>query len=54
MDAIKQFYDDPSITPEKKKMLSDAIGKGMPRADAEAYISKTFYGGKPPEPPKDE
>lgn len=51
MDAIKQFYDDPNITPEKKKMLSDAISKWMPRADAESYISKTFYNQ--PEAPKE-
>ena len=42
-DILSKFYNDSAITTDKKKMLSVAIGKGMPRKDAEDYVSKTFY-----------
>ena len=42
-DTIAKFYNDSSITDDKKKMLSDAIDQWMPRADAENYLNKTFY-----------
>lgn len=47
-DSIVRFYNDSSISDDKKHMLSDAIDWGMPKIDADKYISETFYKKEAP------
>ena len=54
-DVIVKFYNDSSISDDKKEMFSKAIDDGMPRSEAEQYLSKEFYGEAPKtEAPKEE
>ena len=41
-DIIESFYDNTQIPNEDKKLVSDAIAKGMDRKQAENYLTTQY------------
>ena len=39
---VEAFYDSPNIPEEDKQKLSDAIGQGMTKMEAEDYIKNVY------------